>query len=96
MKREFKLNVDKEKFMASGPVLFGCYMQAGLPVGLYEECSDVPRLATLFARHLSDYNEAHASKMDLVFFADAGARREVHRSTMRCKVQSSMQQLRVI
>lgn len=73
MKRDFKLNVDKEKFLASGPVLFGCYMQAGVAVGSYEECSDVPRLATLFSRHLSDFNETHSSKMDLVFFADAGA-----------------------
>ena len=72
MKREFKLNIDKEKFMASGPVLFGCYMQAGIPVGVYEECSDVPRLAALFGRHLSDYNEVNSAKMDLVFFADAG------------------------
>ncbi|KAL7998900.1 putative AAA+ ATPase domain, dynein heavy chain region D6 P-loop domain-containing protein [Plasmopara halstedii] len=72
LRRHFNCNWTRESlFHSSCPLLFGDFMQEGVPTPLYEHCNDLGKVTKSLDNYLESYNLTFANKMNLVFFRDA-------------------------
>ncbi|XP_059155726.1 dynein axonemal heavy chain 6-like isoform X2 [Physella acuta] len=70
--KHFGETVEPESFVVK-PILFGDFMKMGAPESdrMYEELTDITRVAAVLNDYLDDFNMQSSKEMKLVFFMDA-------------------------